>query len=30
VTHTGEVLKVLEIEGQKLTYDARGKLAFTA
>lgn len=29
VTHTGEVRKVLLIEGQKqLTYIARGKLAF--
>ena len=30
VAHRGEVLKVLEIEGQKLTYVARGKLAFPA
>lgn len=30
VARTGEVLKVLEIEGQKLTYVARGKLAFPA
>lgn len=28
LTPQGEVRKVLEIEGQKLTYVARGKLAF--
>ncbi len=28
VTHTSEVRKVLEIDGQTLTYVARGKLAF--
>jgi len=28
LTHAREVRKVLEIEGQKLTYVARGKLAF--
>jgi hypothetical protein len=28
VTHTNEVRKVLEIDGQKLTYVARGKMAF--
>jgi hypothetical protein len=30
VTHNKEVRQVLEIEGQKLTYVARGKLAFPA
>jgi hypothetical protein len=30
VTHAREVRKVLEIEGQKLTYVARGKMAFPA
>jgi len=30
VTHTEEVRKVLEMDGQKLTYVARGKLAFPA
>jgi hypothetical protein len=30
VTHDSEVRKVLEIDGQKLTYVARGKLAFPA
>ena len=28
VTHNREVRKVLEIDGQKLTYVARGKMAF--
>jgi hypothetical protein len=28
VTHAREVRKVLEIDGQKLTYVARGKMAF--
>ena len=28
VAHNSEVRKVLEIDGQKLTYVARGKLAF--
>jgi hypothetical protein len=28
VTHAREVRKVLEIEGQKLTYVSRGKMAF--
>lgn len=28
VTHAREVRKVLEIEGQKLVYVARGKMAF--
>ena len=28
VTHAGEVRKVLQIEGQKLVYVARGKMAF--
>jgi hypothetical protein len=30
VTHNNEVRQVLEIDGQKLTYVARGKLAFPA
>jgi hypothetical protein len=30
VAHNSEVRKVLEIDGQKLTYVARGKLAFPA
>ncbi len=30
LTHNQEVLRVLEIDGQKLTYVARGKLAFPA
>jgi hypothetical protein len=28
VTHASEVRKVLEIDGQKLTYVVRGKMAF--
>jgi hypothetical protein len=28
LTHASEVRKVLEIDGQKLTYVARGKMAF--
>jgi hypothetical protein len=30
VTHSGEVRKVLESDGQRLTYVTRGKLAFPA
>jgi hypothetical protein len=30
VTHRREVRKVLDIDGQRLTYVARGKLAFPA